>query len=91
MPHPIQPETSRAAVDAAGLELIPDREVRRMLGGISEMTLWRLDRDPAFPKPIRLGGKRKYRRLAELRAFLDAKAQESIHSRDRPGQSRRAA
>jgi predicted DNA-binding transcriptional regulator AlpA len=50
--------------------LIPDPEVRRRYGGISEMTLWRWDRDPTlgFPKPVRIRN-RKYRRLSELRAW----------------------
>jgi predicted DNA-binding transcriptional regulator AlpA len=50
--------------------LIPDPEVRKRYGGISEMTLWRWDHDPAlnFPKPVRIRN-RKYRRLRELHAW----------------------
>ncbi|TXN27149.1 transcriptional regulator [Methylobacterium sp. WL19] len=38
--------------------------------GVSDMTLWRWENDPAlgFPKPIRING-RRYWRIADLQAF----------------------
>ena len=49
---------------------IPDKEVREICGGISEMTLWRWDRDPDlnFPPPVRIN-RRKYRDKAAVLAF----------------------
>ena len=50
--------------------LLPDSQVRQRYGGISAMTLWRWDSDPAlgFPKPVRINN-RKYRSEDELDAF----------------------
>jgi predicted DNA-binding transcriptional regulator AlpA len=50
-------------------QLIPDPRVANRYG-VSQMTLWRWDRDPElnFPKPIRIRG-RKYRNAEELDAF----------------------
>jgi hypothetical protein len=47
-------------------ELIADPQMRRELGGISDMTTWRWDhgRAPApngWEPPIRIGSRRKYR------------------------------
>jgi predicted DNA-binding transcriptional regulator AlpA len=43
--------------------------VRMRYGGRSDMWLWRrLENDPDFPRPIRIGRKR-YWRLSELLAF----------------------
>jgi hypothetical protein len=54
---------------ADGETLLPDSAVCRRYG-VSSMSLWRWDRTPelGFPKPIRIQN-RKYRRLAELRAW----------------------
>lgn len=53
----------------------PDRlftstQLRTWLGDISEMTLWRYERDPelGFPKPIRIK-RRKYWRCSDISAF----------------------
>jgi predicted DNA-binding transcriptional regulator AlpA len=50
-------------------KLIPDPVVRQRYG-VSSMTLWRWDHDPAlnFPKPTYIRG-RKYRSSDELDAF----------------------
>jgi len=49
--------------------LLPDRRVRERYG-VSEMTIWRWDNNPAlgFPDAIRING-RKYRRLRQLQAW----------------------
>jgi predicted DNA-binding transcriptional regulator AlpA len=49
--------------------LLPDSVVCRRYG-VSSMTVWRWDRDPAlnFPKPFRIKG-RKYRDSGELDEF----------------------
>jgi len=54
--------------------LIPEPRVRARYG-VSDMTLWRWDHNPAlnFPAPIRING-RKYRRLSELVAWERARA-----------------
>ncbi|WP_210245946.1 DNA-binding protein [Methylobacterium sp. WL19] len=50
-------------------ELLPATPTR-MRYGVSDMTLWRWENDPAlgFPKPIRING-RRYWRIADLQAF----------------------
>jgi predicted DNA-binding transcriptional regulator AlpA len=54
--------------------LIPDAKLRERYG-VSDMTIWRWDHDPAlgFPAPIRIKG-RKYRRLSELLLWERARA-----------------
>jgi hypothetical protein len=47
-------------------ELVVDPQMRRELGGISDMTTWRWDHDIArapdgWELPIRIGSRRKYR------------------------------
>ena len=47
-------------------ELVADPQMRRELGGISDMTTWRRDHDLArapngWELPIRIGSRRKYR------------------------------
>lgn len=83
---------TRAALDAPDVELVTDRAAKALLGGVSDMWLFRRDKDltSGFPKPIRING-RKFRRLSELRAWIDAKARESTSALDRPGEPRRAA
>jgi hypothetical protein len=51
-------------------ELVPDADVRRELGNISVMSLWRLTQQPEanFPKLIKLGS-RNYRARSELERF----------------------
>ena len=43
-------------------DLLPAREVRRINGGISDMTLWRWVRDGKFPAPIKFNGRNYWRR-----------------------------
>ena len=55
-------------------DLLPAREVRRINGDISEITLWRWVRDGKFPKPVKFNG-RNYWRRADAR--IDAHAQQA--------------
>ena len=50
--------------------LLTTRQLRRRIGGVSEMTIWRYERDPklGFPKPIRIK-RRKYWRVRDVEAF----------------------
>jgi hypothetical protein len=53
-------------------ELVPDRQVRREVG-VSDMTIWRWDRDPkmaelGWPPPVRIR-KRKFRPRKQLETF----------------------
>jgi hypothetical protein len=54
-------------------ELVPDPQVRREFGGISEMTTGRWDRDPkmaelGWPPPVKIRT-RKFRPRKQLEAF----------------------
>jgi hypothetical protein len=54
-------------------ELVPDRQVRREVGGVSDMTIWRWDHDPkmvelGWPPPVRIR-KRKFRQRKQLEAL----------------------
>lgn len=45
-------------------------QVRRRYGGRSSMWLWRqLHNNPAFPTPLKLGGRMRLWRLSDLRAW----------------------
>lgn len=54
-------------------QLLPSRDVKARLGGVSDMTLWRWLHNPAmaFPKPVVIS-RRKYWDAAELDAFIAA-------------------
>ena len=56
--------------------LMPAPAARRYLGNISDMCLWRWERNPemGFPQPIRIN-KRKYFRKADLDAFIERRSQ----------------
>lgn len=67
-------------------ELIPDLQVRREFGGISEMTIWRWDRDPqmaalGWPQPTKICN-RKYRSRRGINAFREACVSSTISRRD---------
>lgn len=55
-------------------KLITAAAVRKALGGVSDMTVWRWLNDPAlnFPKPIRIQ-KRRYWRESDVAVWLDAR------------------
>jgi predicted DNA-binding transcriptional regulator AlpA len=50
--------------------LLPSSKVRQRFGGVSDMTLWRWERNEklGFPKPVRINARRYYR-LSELDEF----------------------
>ena len=54
-------------------QMIPVAGVKQMLGGISDMTVWRWLNDPTmnFPRPTYLG-RRRYWRQAEVLAWLES-------------------
>lgn len=58
-----------------GRRFLPDPQVCERYG-VSDMTLYRWDHDPAtnFPKPYRFGKRFKYRALDELEAWERARA-----------------
>ena len=49
--------------ETSAVELRSARDVRRQVGGISEVTLWRRVRDPNlnFPKPVKISGRLYFR------------------------------
>ena len=59
-------------------KLITAVAVREVLGGVSDMTLWRWLNDPDldFPRPAYIG-KRRYFRDAEIAAWIEAQAEAS--------------
>ena len=57
-------------------ELLPARVVRQMLGGVSDMTLGRWEKDPrvGLPHPIKFGLRANARRLwrrGDVREFIE--------------------
>jgi predicted DNA-binding transcriptional regulator AlpA len=56
---------------------IPDRETRRICGGVSAMTIWRWERNPdlEFPKAVKING-RKYRNKPRLLSWWARRAAE---------------
>jgi predicted DNA-binding transcriptional regulator AlpA len=50
--------------------LLTTAQLRTRLGGVSEMTIWRYERDPklGFPKPLRIK-RRKYWRVRDIETF----------------------
>ena len=62
--------------------LVPDRQARAELGGISAMSLWRWDHRPelGFPPAIRLNG-RKYRSRLALDAFKQRLIAQALKAR----------
>jgi hypothetical protein len=68
-------------------ELVPDSQVRREFGGVSEMTIWRWDHDPkmaelGWPPPVYIR-KRKYRSRRALSAHREACVNRAIAQRDK--------
>ena len=71
-------------------DLITSREVRRMFGGVSEMTLWRWMKSESvqFPRPIVIHSK-NYWLLGDLRRFRERCAASSADARATPDAARR--
>lgn len=61
------------------MQMIGARQVRELVGNISEMTLWRWMQNErlAFPKPIVIQ-RRRYWRKEEVTAWLDQRALASL-------------
>ena len=56
-----------------GGRLIPQREARKLAGGVSNMTWWRWShRYPDFPRVHKISG-RNYYALAETKAWLHSR------------------
>lgn len=66
-------------------ELVPDRQVRREVGGVSDMTIWRWDHDPkmaelGWPPPVKIR-KRKFRPRKQLEAFKANLLRQAVETR----------
>jgi predicted DNA-binding transcriptional regulator AlpA len=70
--HTLSPFEALSISEPRDDDLVTSREVRRMFGGVSEMTLWRWMRSESvqFPKPITISGK-NYWYLGDLRRFRE--------------------
>ncbi len=57
-------------------ELLTAKNLRKQLGEISEITLWRWINNPdlSFPRPIKISG-RRYFRSDEMDAWIEAQAE----------------
>ncbi len=62
-------------------DLVTAREVRRMFGGVSDMTIWRWmhSENVQFPRPIPISGK-NYWALGDLRRFRERCAKQAGQS-----------
>jgi predicted DNA-binding transcriptional regulator AlpA len=57
------------------LTLLTSTEVKRAIGNVSDMWLWRRERDdPDWPRPIHIAGRRYWRRT-DIAAYIDRCAQ----------------
>jgi predicted DNA-binding transcriptional regulator AlpA len=73
--------TTNSALLSKGERLLPRRELRSIIP-VSEMTIWRWERDRRFPRHLLING-RNYWRLSELRDWM--------HRQERAGASAGAA
>jgi len=66
--------TDGRGMPASGLldPLLDAKSVKRDLGGISEMCLWRWTRDRAFPAPDLVMGGRKFWHRSTVETWLEA-------------------
>ena len=71
-PRTLSPFEALSISEPRDDDLVTSREVRRMFGGVSEMTLWRWMRSESvqFPQPISISGK-NYWSLGDLRRFRE--------------------
>jgi hypothetical protein len=70
-------------------ELVPDPQARKELGGVSDMTTWRWDRDPkmadlGWPAPVRIR-KRKFGPRSQLEAFKANLLRQAVEARGSKG------
>jgi predicted DNA-binding transcriptional regulator AlpA len=68
-------------------DLLTALAVKNILGGVSEMTLWRWSRDRGFPKPDLVIGRRKYWRRATVQGWISVQATRRIERRTTEGGS----
>jgi predicted DNA-binding transcriptional regulator AlpA len=59
----------------AASSLLSSAALRRHLGDVSEMTIWRWTRDKGFPRPDVVIARRKFWRRATVEAWLSAYSQ----------------
>jgi predicted DNA-binding transcriptional regulator AlpA len=64
----------RAASRYSPDDLISSATLREMLGGISDMTLWRWTKHLAFPSPDFMLSRRKFWRHSTVQMWLSAQA-----------------
>jgi hypothetical protein len=68
-------------------ELVPDPQVRKELGGISDMTTWRWDRDPKMAAlgwpPVERIRSRKFRSRKLLEQFKANLFRQALEARER--------
>jgi predicted DNA-binding transcriptional regulator AlpA len=64
--------TMNSALLKKGERLLPRRELRRIIP-VSDMTIWRWERDGLFPRHLSINS-RNYWRLSELRDWMDCQA-----------------
>ena len=59
--------------------LITSNEVRKLLGNISNTTLWRRVKDGTLPQPIKLGnGRMNYFKESWIRDIIDGAQEQSV-------------
>lgn len=60
--------------------LMTSRQLREALGGISEMTIWRYERDESlgFPKALRIR-KRRYWRVADVEQWVGGRNRAAVN------------
>ena len=58
--------------------LVTSSQVRKRVGSVSAMCLWRWVRDGKFPKPVRING-RNYWQIGVIRAWVMAQVDEAHH------------
>lgn len=52
--------------------LLPTRDLKRQLGDVSDMTIWRWTQQKILPEPVRING-RKYWSAADVRRIKQGK------------------
>jgi predicted DNA-binding transcriptional regulator AlpA len=86
VPSASEARVARTAIDDT--QIITTKQLREILGGCSEMHIWRLLNDPSyralkFPRPIPIN-RRNYFRLQEVRRWIGERARESQAARSTP-------
>ena len=58
-------------------KLISQRELRQTFGGVSDMTLWRWQKNGKLPRPVKISGRNYFRESALLALQQELFAPES--------------